>query len=120
MVHELHAALHYIHIFIKHSRIDNVKDVGMRLILSGENSNNIPMRYLHPQIEPMWFIDGLVIEDEQLDVWIVQFADSSKSLSNGARIIIATDGDDLHEFFWVVEVVDFLNGFAGDILFMPG
>src|SRR5712691_7240956 len=68
----------------------------------------------------MWFIDGLVIKDKQLDVWIVQFVDFSKGLGNGARIILAADGNDLHQCFWVVEVVDFLNGFAVDILFMPG
>src|SRR2546421_4866864 len=67
----------------------------------------------------MRFIDGLVIKDEQLGVWIVQFVDFSEGLGNGARIILAADGDDLHELFWVVEVVDFLNSFAVDILFMP-
>src|SRR5215471_10150572 len=68
----------------------------------------------------MWFIYGFVIKDEQLDVWIIQFVDFSEGFGNGARIILAADGDDLHQFFWIVEVVDFLNGFAVDILFMSG
>src|SRR5436190_1207043 len=51
---------------------------------------------------------------------ITQFVDFCQSLGNSSRIILTTNGNNLHEFFWIVEIVNLLNGLAIDILFMSG
>jgi hypothetical protein len=78
------------------------------------------MCYLQAQVQAVWFINRLVIEDEQLDVCIAQCIDGSAGLGDGAGIIFATNSTDLHQFFWVVQVVDFFEGLAVDKLLVPG
>ena len=70
MVHELDATLDHIHIVIKHRRIDNVENIGMWLILSIEDGHHIATRHLQSQVQPMRFVNRLIIKDKQLDVWI--------------------------------------------------
>src|SRR5438045_1630106 len=68
----------------------------------------------------MWLTDRIIIINEQLHVRIAKFVDFSLSLSNSARIVFTTYSNYLHEFFRVVEIVDFLDCLAVDILFILG
>ena len=92
----------------------------MRLILSIEDGDDVAARYLQTQVEAMRLTDGVVVIDEQLHVGVAQLIDFGLGFSDGAGIIFTTDGDDLHEFFRVVEIIDFLDGFAIHILFIFG
>src|SRR5258706_7390820 len=64
VVHQLHAALYGIHIFIKHGGIDNVEDICMRLILGVGDGYDMSTRSLQAQVQAIRLIDRRVIENE--------------------------------------------------------
>src|SRR5258708_5113781 len=88
----------------------------MRLILGIEDGHDIASRHLQSQVQPVWLSDRIIIIDQQLDIWITEFVDLCLGLGDGARIILATDGDDLQQFFRIVEIVHLLNSLAVDPL----
>src|SRR6266702_2598382 len=67
----------------------------------------------------MGLINGLVIEDKQLDVGISEFVNFRLSLSNRAGVVLAADRYDLYKFFRIVEIIHFLNSLAIDAFLMP-
>src|SRR5438874_1833119 len=62
----------------------------------------------------------IIIVYEQLHIWIAKLVDFSLSLGNSARIIFATNGDYLQEFFRIIKIVDFLDCLAVNIFFILG
>src|SRR5258708_16556881 len=66
----------------------------------------------------MWLVNWFIIEDKQLNVWVTQFLNLRFRLGNRARIILATNSDDLNQIFWVVEIIDLLDGSLIHIFFM--
>ncbi len=46
MIHQLDAALHHIHTFIQHDRIDDIQYFGMRFVLGIEDRHHIAARRL--------------------------------------------------------------------------
>ncbi len=73
-----------------------------------------------PQVQAVWFVNRLVIEDEQLDVGIAQGIDGRAGLGDGAGIICATNRNQLQQCLWVAQVVDVFDGLAVDPLLVPG
>src|SRR5436309_9334737 len=67
----------------------------------------------------MRFVDGFILEDEQLDVGISQFIDFGLSFDDGARVILAANSDELHQFFGIIEFIDFSQCLTKDTFFMP-
>ena len=92
----------------------------MRFVLGIEDSNDISTRYLQGEIHAVLFVNGLIIEDDQLDVWIAQLINFCLCFGNGSRIIFATNSQNLHQLFGIVEPINFLQSFTKDFFFMPG
>src|SRR5579884_1363605 len=120
VIHQLDAALHHIHVLVEHSRIDNIQNVGMRFILGIEDGNDITSRYLKREVEAMRLADRIIVVNQQLDVWIAQLIYFSLSFGNRTRVVLAADGDNLHQLLWIVEIVHLLNRLAVDVLFVLG
>ena len=120
MIHQLDATLHNIYVFIEHGGIDDIENIGMRLVFCIEDGDDIAACDLQREIQSMGLVDRLIIEDDQLNVWIAQFINLSLCLRNSPWIVLATNSHDLHQLFRIVEIVDFLQGFAIDIFLMPG
>src|SRR5215831_6689182 len=68
----------------------------------------------------MGFTNRIIIINEELYIWIAQFVDFSLGFGNCAWIIFTANGDDLHEFFRIIEIIDFLDCLAVDILLVLG
>src|SRR5579884_312883 len=118
MVHQLHPALHHVHILVEHGRIDDVENVRVRLVLGIEDGHDIAMRDLQGQVEAVRLIDRRIVEDHQLHVGIAKLFNFGLRLRNGAGVILATDRQYLHQLFWIVQIIDFLDRFTIDRLFM--
>src|SRR5260370_42080160 len=120
MVHELYAALHRVHIFIEHGGVDDVENVGMRLILGVENGHDIPARHLQTKVQPVRFAYRIIVVNEQLHIGIAQLIDLGLRLGNGSRVILAAYRYDLHEFAGIVKIIHLLNGLTVHIFFVLG
>src|SRR6266516_3056776 len=46
VVHELHTTLYYVYLLIEHGSVDDIQDVGVRLILGIEDGHHVAARYL--------------------------------------------------------------------------
>src|SRR5947209_3557945 len=90
----------------------------MRLILGIEDGHYVAARHSQRQIQPMWFVDRLIVEDDELYIRIAQFANFGLRLRDCTGIIFAADRHDLYQSFRIVKIIDLLNRLAIHLLFM--
>ena len=90
----------------------------MGFILSIEDRYDITLGNTQPKVEPMRFVNWLIIEDNKLDIGIAQFIDFGLCFCNGARIIFTADGENLNQALRIVKIIDLLDRVAIDSLFM--
>ncbi len=120
VVHQLYPTLYHVYLLVEHGGIDDIQNVGMGFVLCIEDSHYVPARHLQRQVQPMRFVDRLVIEDNELDIGIAQLADFGLRLRDSTRVVFAADRHDLYQSPGIVKVVHLLDRLAIHILFMPG
>ena len=109
MVHKLDAALYDINSLVEKSGIDDLQNVGVRLVLGVKNGDDIACSYFQPQVKLVRLATVLVVRDKQLDIRRVQLSELFLSYFDGSCIVFTQQGQDLHQILWIVQIVDLLN-----------
>src|SRR5579883_2831732 len=89
VIHQLHAALHHIHIFIQEGRIDHLQDIRMWLILGVKDGDDISCRDAQTQVELVRLSAVFVAGDQQLHIGRAQLFKSLLGDPDSASVMFA-------------------------------
>jgi hypothetical protein len=111
MIHQLDAALDDIHGFVEKGGIDDLQNVGMRLVFGVKNGHDVPSGDFQTQIQLVRFASMRIIGDQQLDIGGLQLFQLFLRNSDGPGIVFAQQGQYLHQLLWIMQIVDLLDRF---------
>src|SRR2546430_9107225 len=120
MVHKLDAALYDINRLVEEGGIDDLQNIGMRLVLGVKNGDDIAFSYFQTQVELVRLATVLIVRDKQLDIGRVQLSELFLSHFDGSCIVFTQQRQDLHQVLWIVQIVDLLNCIGVEIFLVIG
>src|SRR5258706_14129449 len=89
MIHKLDATLDDINRFVQKNSIDNVQNVGVRLVLGVKNGDNVNSCHFKNQVQLMWLSTVFVVRYQQFDIGSPQLFEFFLRYVDGSGIVFA-------------------------------
>src|SRR5579871_4469182 len=109
VVHKLDAALDDINRFVQKNGVDDLQDVGVRLVFGVEDGDNIASRHFQAQVKLVWLAAVQVVGDQQFDIGRTQLFELFPRDLDGSGVVFAQQCQNLDQLLGIIQIVDFLN-----------